>query len=106
MLLLCVPMMGGCGNGTAAVTEPITAKVVDHTSIRCPRTDSKHRAVLKARVKAPLPDAADGVSRKALYAKIDELRVDADRKGHAGLIIADQLDRCIDGSGSNARAGG
>jgi hypothetical protein len=45
-------------------------------------------------VAPPQPDTPHGVSRGKLYAKIDELRLDNDRKGDTGLDVADQLDRC------------
>lgn len=95
MLLPCLLMMSGCGLGTGAVTDPPPVAVVtDTTSIRCPEPDPRHLAVLRRRVSPPHPDQPEGVSRARLYAKIDELRRDADSKGRTGLALASELQRC------------
>lgn len=87
-------------------SAPLVTTVVDHTALRCPKSDPRQRAILKRRVKPPQPDLPEGVSRAALYAKIDELRLDADAKGRTGLAVADELDRCrgedIDAAGPRA----
>lgn len=100
VLLLFLPTIHGCGSTTGAAGDavPFVTTVVDHTSIRCPRVDDRQRAILRRRVKPPQPDKPDGVSRAALFAKIDELRRDADLKGRTGIDIADQSDRCIGGT--------
>lgn len=94
MLLSCLPMIHGCGNGTGAAIKPWSVAVVDHTSVRCLEPDSRHLATLQRRVNPPQPDKPDGVSRGQLYAKIDELRLDSQRKADAGQAIADELQRC------------
>lgn len=99
MLCLFLPTIHGCGNGTggAGKEPPVVAVVVDHTPIRCPKVDERQRAILKKKVKPPQPDQPDGVSRKVLMSKVDELRLALHRSQATGLQIADQNDRCAEG---------
>lgn len=98
MLWLCLPMITGCSSGIVGAGDPpspaVVAAVVDTTAVRCVEASQRQRAIMRRRVKPPMPDTPDGVSRAQLYAKIDELRRDAHEKGETGLAVADQLDRC------------
>jgi hypothetical protein len=67
--------------------------VVDHSAVRCPAADPALLAKLRHRVAAPAA-TGQGVSRGQMLAKVDELRIDADGKGRAGLLLAAELERC------------
>lgn len=109
MLLLSSPMIHGCGSGTAGAGEPpVAAVVTDLAPIRCPKTSAAQRAAFRKKVAAPQPDKPDGVSRRVLLAKADELRLALHRAQAMGNQVADELDRCAgssDGSGAQARTG-
>lgn len=109
MLLLSSPMIHGCASGTAGGGEPpVAAAVVDLGHVRCPKTSAAQRAAFLKKVAAPQPDKPEGVSRRVLLAKADELRLALHRAQAMGNQVADELDRCAGSShasGAQARTG-
>lgn len=102
-------MMSGCGPGSAANTEWVSAPVVvDLAQTRCLKSDPAARREFRLTVQAPTADAKDGdgkpyVSRGALKAKVDELRIAVARKNATGNRALDEQDKCA-GSGVPATA--